>query len=129
MKNSARAFVNPFVVCLVVCIGFGTTIGLGTVWMRHQIGLLLKSQRDLVAETERVERMIREKVTLIESEQTPEKLRALNAAMQLGLVPMNEVPVLHVADNVVDRMARRAHRELFQEGAAPAAVTFRLAVR
>lgn len=129
MKNSSRAFVNPFVVCLVVCIGFGTTIGIGTVWMRHQISLLAKSHRDLVAETARVERLVREKTTLIESEQTPEKLRALNAAMQLGLVPMNEVPVLHVADNVVDRMARRAHRELYREAAAPAAVTFRVAAR
>jgi hypothetical protein len=118
MKNNSSAFANQLLICLLVTICIGGSIGVGTVWFRHQISTTAKSNRDLAAEVARLERLIDEQKTLLETEQTPDKLRGLNAALRLGLVPMSEIPVLHVTENVVERMAHRANRDLFTEAAA-----------
>lgn len=130
MKNNSRAFVNQLLACLLVTIGVGGSIGLGTVWMRHQISVTANANRALAAEFSRVERLIDEKKTIIETEQAPDKLRALNAGMRLGLVPMSDVPVLHVAENTAERLARRAAVESFEtDRAAPLAapIAFKIA--
>lgn len=128
MKNNSRAFVNELLVCLLVTIAVGGGMGLGVVWMRHQISMTANSNRALAAEIVRLGRLIDEKKTRIETEQAPDKLRGLNAVMQLGLVPMNEVNVMHVAENTLERMAARAGRlEAERPGAAPAHVAIRIA--
>ena len=128
MKNNPSAFVNQLVVCLLVTICVGGSIGMGTVWIRHQISVTARANRELAADLTRLERLIDEKKTIIETEQAPEKLRALNAAMRLGLVPLNEITVLHVTENVVERMARRSNRNLFTDAVArPAPITFNIA--
>lgn len=128
MKNDASAFVNQLLVCLLVTICVGGSIGVGTVWMRHQISVTARANRELAAELARLERLIDEKKTIIETEQAPGKLRGLNVAMHLGLVPMNEITVLHVTENVVERLARRTNRDLFTDvGGRPAPITFTVA--
>ncbi len=131
MKISSRGFVNQLLVGVLVTIGFGGTLGLGTVWMRHRISETANRNRELAAELKRIERLIDEKGTVIETEQAPAKLRALNEAMRLGLVLVNEVPVVLVTENVTERMAARAHREFFADRGAPPAppITFKLAQR
>ncbi len=130
MKNNPSAFVNQLLVCLLVTICVGGSIGLGTVWMRHQISVTARVNRALAAELTRLGRLLDEQKTTIETEQAPDKLRDLNGAMQLGLVPMNEITVLHVTENVVERMARRTNRDLFTDaGARPAPITFKIAQR
>ncbi|MEN9636410.1 MAG: hypothetical protein RL077_4814 [Verrucomicrobiota bacterium] len=111
MKKNPQAFVNQLLVCLLVTMGFGGSLGLGTVWMRHQISATANLNRVLKADWERVERLIDEKKTVIETAQAPEKLRALNLGMRLGLVPMSEVSIVHVTDNTTDRLAARATRD------------------
>jgi hypothetical protein len=128
MKKSPSAFANQLLLCVLVTFCTGGSIGLAAVWLRHQISVTAKSNRDLAAEVARLERLIDEQKTLLETEQAPDKLRGLNAALRLGLVPMSELPVQQVTENVIERMARRAGRGPLNEGAAPAAsVTFRLA--
>jgi hypothetical protein len=128
MKRNPSAFANQLLLCVLVTVCTGGSIGLGTVWMRHQISVTAKLNRDLGAEIARLERLLDEQKTIIETEQAPDRLRALNTTLRLGLVPMSEIPVLHVPDNVVERMARRANRELFTDTAERAVpVTFRIA--
>jgi hypothetical protein len=130
MKKNSAAFVNQLLVCLLVTIGFGGSIGLGTVWMRHQISVTANANRALAAEFSRVERLIDEKKTVIETEQAPDKLRMLNVAMHLGLVPFSEVPVTHVPDNTTERLVRRAAAlALDTDRAVPAAapIAFKVA--
>lgn len=130
MKKDHSAFVNQLLVCLLVAICTGGTIGLGTVWMRHQISVTARANRDLAAQIARLERLIDETRTRVETEQAPDRLRHLNTAHRLGLVPMSEIPVLHVTENVVERMARRAGRELFPDAVPAAApIAFELARR
>lgn len=118
MKNNSSAFANQLLICLLVTICIGGSIGVGTVWIRHQISTTAKSNRELAAEIARLERLIDEQKTRLETEQTPDKLRGLNATLRLGLVPMSEIPVLHVTENVAERMARRANGDLFTDAAA-----------
>lgn len=110
MKNNAQAFVNQFVILALVTIFCGGSVGLGMVWMRHQISTVANRNRVLAADFERVQKLVREKATEVETEQRPEILRQRNAEMRLGLVPLNDVPVVHVPDDVVRRLAERAQR-------------------
>ena len=131
MKSSSPVLVNQIMLCLLVTIGFGGSIGLGTVWMRHQISITANANRALKAECERIERLIDSKKTVIETEQAPDKLRDLNASFRLGLVPMNEVVVEHVTANTADRLAAKAGTELLTDRTdLPARGTgFRIALR
>lgn len=131
MKKNSQAFVNQLLVCLLVTMTFGGTIGLGTVWMRHQISVTAKANRALLAEINEVNRRSDALEAEIRGEQRPELLRELNLRFQLGLVPMNEVPVVHVTENVTQRMVERANRWSFPpaETRESQPVTFRLALR
>lgn len=131
MKKNSQAFVNQLLVCLLVTMTFGGTIGLGTVWMRHQISVTAKANRVLLAEINDVNRRSDALEAEIRGEQRPELLRELNLHFQLGLVPMNEVPVVHVTENVTQRMVERANLWSFPpaETRESQPVTFRLALR
>jgi hypothetical protein len=132
MKKNSQAFVNQLLICLLVTMTCGGSIGLGTVWVRHQNSTTAKGNRVLAARIAEVERRNDELTTLIQGEQRPELLRRRNTEMRLGLVPMNEVPVVHVAENVTDRLVERANRELYSTGtdrARPAVVSLKIAAR
>jgi len=129
MKTNSSAFVHQLVLCVLVTFAVAGSTGLGTVWMRHQISTTANTNRLLAAELTRIERLIDEKKTLIETEQAPEKLRTLNTGMRLGLVPMSEVHVEHVTENTADRLAQRAGRFLDTDRAAakpPVSIQFAL---
>jgi hypothetical protein len=130
MKNNSQAFVNQLLVCLLVTMTFGGSIGLGTVWMRHQISVTAKANRALDAAISEINQRSDDIEAVIRSAQRPELLRELNIDMRLGLTPMNEVPVVLVTDNVTQRMLERAHRWSYpSEGAATVPITFKVAQR
>ena len=126
MKKNSHAFVNHIILGLLVTIGFGGSVGLGTVWMRHQISTTANANRLLAAEYTRIERLIDEKKTIIETEQSPDKLRTLNTAMNLGLVDMTQIQVVHVTENTTDRIAARIY-DVRETDRAPAPIRFTVA--
>lgn len=109
MRRTPHAFANQLVICLLVSIGFGGSIGLGTVWMRYQISHTADGNRILKARIDGLERQIAEKISAVESEQTPDQLRRRNVAFEVGLQPVLETQVSHVPENPIERMARRAN--------------------
>lgn len=117
MKRNSQAFAHQLLVCLLVTMAFGGTIGLGTVWMRHQISVTAKANRALLAEINEVNRRSDALEAEIRGEQRPELLRELNLRFRLGLVPI-EVPVIHVTENVTQRMVERANRWAFPPASA-----------
>lgn len=129
MRKNSRAFVNQLLVCLLVTMTFGGTLGLGTVWVRHQISVTAKANRALLAEISEVNRKSDDIEAQIRSEQRPELLRQRNLEFRLGLAPMNEVPVVHVTENVTQRMVERAQRWSFPEEVGLDPITFKLAHR
>lgn len=127
MKKNSQAFVNQLLVCLLVTMAVGGSLGLGTVWVRHQISLTAKANRALLAEITEVNRRSDDIEAQIRSEQRPELMRQLNLEFRLGLAPMNEVPTVHITENVNQRMVERANRWSFPEEVRLNPVTLRVA--
>ncbi len=121
MKRNTSAFVNQFVIWLMVTITCGGTVGLGTVWMRHKISVTANANRILAGQIAETERHLADLVASVEREQNADALRHRNQAWNLGLVPMTDVQVQHVEIDVVQRLAAKSNRELF-----PAAPSVRL---
>ncbi len=126
MKKNSHAFVNQILLCVLVTTGFGGSVGLGTVWMRHQISVTANANRALAAQIVEIERRVAETRTLVESEQSPELLRQRNELWRLGLVPVSESQKVHVTAGPVRRLAERANRELF--GDYSSAIQFRVSL-
>jgi hypothetical protein len=125
-KASSQAFVNQFMVIALVAICGCSTIGLGTVWMRHQISLVANANKALEASLSDVERRIEETDAAIASEQDPGLLARRNVEWRLGLVPPGETHVQRVRDDPVARLASIQNSKLFGEG--PATVNLRIAL-
>ena len=116
---------NQLLVCLILTFGFGGSIGLGTVWMRHQISVTAKSNRALQASLAEVKRRLDATATVVESEQSYDALTRRNSEWALGLAPATDAQVVRVTEDPVMRLARRRDRNLFNDGFAP--LTFRIA--
>jgi len=128
MKTTdTRAFANQLLVCLLVTFGFGGSIGLGTVWMRHQNALLAKSNRALEASIAELKRRIDETTTKVEGEQASDVLRRRNDQWRLGFAPATEQQVKRMPEDPIMRLARLHRTELFADGVVP--VTIRFAVK
>lgn len=125
-KADSGAFVNQFVVYALVAILGSSSIGLGTVWMRHQISIAANANKVLEASIADLERRIEETDSLIAAEQDPEVLNRRNAEWRLGLVAPDETQVRRVSDDAVMLLAAKHNRTLF--GEVPATVSFRVAL-
>jgi len=117
-RTNSQAFVNQFMVYALVAIFGSASIGLGTVWMRHQISLAANANKVLEASIADVERRIEETDAAISAEQDPATLNLKNTEWRLGLVQPNETQVRRIPDDVVARLASNQNRKLFGEGSA-----------
>lgn len=124
MRPNNHAFVNQFVIYTLVAICFSGSIGLGTVWMRHQISLTANANKELETRLAELKRHLAETTTAIETEQSPAVLMQRNSRMNLGLIS----PVVHsVAESPTQRLMGKNSRALRSDRALP--VSFRLAAQ
>jgi hypothetical protein len=125
-KSGSYAFINQFMVYALVAICGSTSIGLGTVWMRHQISVEANSNKILEASIAELDRRIEETDAAISAEQDPAVLNRRNTEWRLGLVAPAETQVRRVTEDPVSRLAGIQNRKLFGEG--PATVNLRVAL-
>jgi hypothetical protein len=124
--TGSRAFVNQFMVYALVAICGCASIGLGTVWMRHQISIVANENKVLEASIADVERRVEETDAAIAAEQDPSVLSRRNTEWRLGLVPPGETQVRRVTEDPVARLVAIQNRKLFGEG--PATINLRVAL-
>jgi len=124
--TGSGAFVNQFLVCALVAICGSGSIGLGTVWMRHQISIAANANKLLEASIADLDRRIEETDAAIAAEEDPAVLARRNVDWRLGLVPPAETQVRRVTVDPVARLAGIRNRTLFGEG--PATVSVRVAL-
>ncbi len=128
MKKNSQAFVNQLLICLLVTMMASGSIGLGTVWLRHQNSLTAKANSALVARLVEVERRNDEMKTLVQGEMRPDLLRRRNVEMGFRFVPLNELQIFPVRENITDRMVERANRGLFTDTPAAPVVALKFAL-
>jgi hypothetical protein len=125
-KAGSQAFVNQFMVYALVAICGSASIGLGTVWMRHQISIAANANKVLESSIADLERRVEETDAAIAAEQDPAVLNRRNVDWQLGLVPPQETQVRRVPDDPVMLLTAMHNRKLFGEG--PATVSLQVAL-
>jgi len=118
--------VNAFMVYALVAICTSASIGLGTVWMRHQISVVANENKVLESSVADLERRIEETDAAIAAEQDPSVLTRRNTEWNLGLVAPAETQVRRVAEDPVLRLASLHNRQLFGDG--PATVSLQVAL-
>lgn len=116
MRKNSNAFINQLLICLLVTFGFSGSIGLGTVWMRHQISLTANANKILEGRIAEVERHLSETAALIETEQGSEVLRVANEKWKLGLVMPQERQFVNIAEDADRHLAAKRNRDLFNDG-------------
>ncbi len=127
MKFSNHAFVNQLLVYTLVMICFSGSIGLGTVWMRHQMSLTANATKVLDAKIADLDRRLSETKAVLEAEQDPVLLKQRNAEWHLGLVPPTPDQIVRLPGDPVMRLAAKHNRGLFNDGVAPVTVSLRVA--
>jgi hypothetical protein len=127
MKASNHAYVNQLLVYTLVMICFSGSIGLGTVWMRHQISLAANATKVLDARIAELDRRLNETKAVLEAEQDPAVLKQRNAEWHLGLVQPNPDQIVHLPGDSVMRLAAKRNRGLFNDGVTPVTVSLRVA--
>ncbi len=126
-KTDKNAFVNQLLVYTLVMICFSGSIGLGTVWLRHQISVTANNTKFLEQRIAETERHMSELNTQMTEEQTITVLNRRNADWSLGLVQPREPQVVRVNESAERRLAARNNAEVFAaENATVAPVRFRL---
>jgi hypothetical protein len=125
--STSHGFINQMLAYTLVMICFSGSIGLGTVWMRHQISMTANAAKQLEARLSAVERHLTEATAAAETERDQHVLLRRNAEWNLGLVPPNQAQVVHVTEDPVRWLAAKRNRTLFGDQAIT--VNFPLASR
>lgn len=119
-KKDTHAFVNQLLVYTLVMICFSGSIGLGTVWLRHQISLTANNTKLLEQRIVEAERHLSELNTQITAEQSIDVLARRNTEWKLGLVLPKEPQVVRVSESPERRLAARNAAEVFAPENPPA---------
>ncbi len=115
-QHNSHAFVNQLLVYTLVMICFGGSMGMGAVWLRHQMSVTAEQNRRLETKIAATERLLVEKTAAIEQEQGPDVLKSRNQEWHLGLLPPQEPQVCRVAEDVTARLAMKRNQGLFADG-------------
>ena len=113
--SSSPGFINQLLVYTLVMICFSGSIGLGTVWMRHQISLTANATKQLDARIAAVERHLTEATAASESERDANVLLRRNTEWKLGLVAPHQGQIVHVTEDPVMRLAAKRNRIQYGE--------------
>lgn len=125
-KRTSHAFVNEFLVYSLVALCFSGSIGLGTVWMRHQISIVANANKTLDLQIADIERHIEETGTAIATEQDAAVLEKRNIDWHLGYQPASPAQVQRVAQDPIEHLAAKLNQDLFDRGTPK--VSFRVAL-
>lgn len=126
--SSTHAFINQLLVYTIMMICVTGSVGLGTVWLRHQISQTANETKLMEREIAGIERRIAESTARLAAEQSPEMLEFKNEAMQLGLVPPQDVQIVRIDESPEERLAAKRNIEIFAEEATHGSVAVRFSL-
>ena len=115
-KSDTRVFVNQLLIYTLVMIGFSGSVGMGAVWLRHQISITANRTKQIEARIAEVERHFRETEAAIGAEQGPEALKRRNTEWGLGLVSPKDTQIVRENGSPEERLAAKRNQGLFTDG-------------
>jgi len=127
MKAANHAFVNHLLVYTLVAIGFTGSIGVASVWMRHEISVTANANKALEARIAQEERLAQQTSTWVAEEQDVTALLRRDAEWHLGLVPPRDDQIVRVSEDPVMHLAAKRDRGLFRGDIG--SVSFRVAMQ
>ena len=119
MKNNSHAFINQLLACLIVTFCVSGSVGLGMVWMHHQIAVMANANKTLELSIAKVERQLDEIAPLIETAQSSDVLRQLNHDMRLGMVQPQQENIVRITWDPERRLAAKTNSGLLEDRAPP----------
>jgi Tfp pilus assembly protein PilN len=113
-KSDTHAFINQLLVYTLVMICFSGSVGLGTVWLRHQISVSANHIRQLNTRITELDRREAELKARIASEQSTTELQRKNLAFSLGLVSPQETQIVRVTESPEERLLAKRNQGIFE---------------
>jgi len=115
-SSGSQAFVNQVLIFTLLALCGCGSIGLGTVWMRHEISVAANQSRLLEARIADIDRHIQETDAAIAAEEDPVALAASNERWHLGLVPPVDAQIRRISVDPVKRLEMEHNQAIFGEG-------------
>jgi hypothetical protein len=115
MKRSSRpaaAPLNRLLLATLLLLAFAGSIGVATVWLRHEVSAVAQSTKQTQARIADFQRHTAETNAQIAASLNPERLLAQNSVLRLGLtrpsdrqiVPVKDAEVLFASKSNADRI-------------------------
>jgi hypothetical protein len=118
-KADANAFINQLLVYTLVMLVFTGSVGLGTVWLRHEISLVANRNRKLQVGIAEVQQRVDEYTAEIAAAQGADNLIRLNSQWRLGLVQPRPEQSEYVAGNIEQWLVAQRSQNLFTAEVQP----------
>lgn len=112
-KNTQSAHWSRLIAATVMLLVFAGTIGLATVWLRHQISEVATSNRNAQVRIAEIDRRIAGANARVAAGLSPEVLLRQNAGLHLGLAAPRDNQIIRVDEEVDIRLASKRNAELF----------------
>jgi hypothetical protein len=112
-----RAFVNQVVIGTLVAIGVSGSVGIGSVWMRHQISVTAEANKAIENRLAEVERQTQQTSTWIAEEEDITALLKRNAEWRLGLAAPQDGQIQRMTEDPVAYHGAKRDRGLLQDRA------------
>lgn len=109
--KSTASPVNRLFVATILLLAFAGSIGLGFVWLRHQISEVADANNRMQQRLVEVQRRTAETNAEIAAALNPEVLLGQNSTLRLGLEMPREHQIVSVADPVEVRLASKRSGE------------------
>lgn len=120
-KNSTPSVLwNRLLIATVMLLVFAGTIGLATVWLRHQVSEVAAANRNAQIRIADIDRRIAEANALVAASLSPDVLLRQNTRLHLGLVAPRENQIIRVDEEVEIRLASKRNAELYTTNLIPA---------
>jgi len=118
--NSTHAFVNQLLVCTLVLVCATGGVGVGTVWLRHQISVSANASKALEAQLQTINRRLDIVNADVGREQSWEALMRRNDQWKLGLeIAQERTQIRRVNVDVAARLAAKRNGSFLTDTGAP----------
>ena len=111
---------NRLIIATVMLLLFAGSIGLATVWLRHQVSEVATSNQGAQTRIVELERRIAEANAQVAAGLSPDVLLRQNTRLRLGLTAPRDNQIIRVDEEVEIRLASKRNAELYTTSVIPA---------